>query len=148
MRTLTHVIFISILLFCFSNTIFAQNQDEPRGDILVVTTAELAVFDDGSTAEFDSLNQLYTDKVLKKNEHILWSRNAGHLWGHNSSDYVIMYAVKTFADVTKANERNNELFEKAWPTEEARKKYNDAVNKYFTGQHSDEIYQELKSGRK
>jgi len=42
---------------------------------------------------------------------------------------------------------SNELFEKAWPTEEARKEYNDANNKYFTGKHSDEIYQENAGGR-
>ena len=142
------IIVISLLLFCLSNTLLAQDQDEPRGNILVVNTAELSLSGEGSVADFDSLNQLYTDKVIKKNKYILWSRTAGHLWGHNNRDYVLMYAVKTFADVSKANEENNKLFEEAWTTEEARKEYNDATNKYFTGQHSDEIYQELKSGRK
>jgi hypothetical protein len=30
-----------------------------------------------------------------------------------------------------------------WDTKEKREAYNDAYNKYFTGQHSDEIYQEV-----
>jgi len=41
-------------------------------------------------------------------------------------------------------QKNNELFEAAWPTKEAREKFNKAYNKYFTGKHSDEIYREVK----
>ena len=83
-----------------------------------------------------------------KNEYILMRRNAAHMWGNNSRDYVTVYTVKSFGDIEKASKRSNELFEKAWPTEEARKEFNDALGKYFSGNHSDEIYQELKSGRK
>ncbi len=70
------------------------------------------------------------------------------MWGHNNRDFVVMYEVKDWADVIKANEMNDELFEKAWPTKEERKAFNAAWFKYFTGKHSDEIYQELKTGRK
>jgi hypothetical protein len=59
-----------------------------------------------------------------------------------------LYEVKKWADIEKANDMNDELFEKAWKTKEERKDFNDAWNKYFTGKHSDEIYQELKTGRK
>ena len=46
------------------------------------------------------------------------------------------------------NALNTELFREAWSTSEARKAYNDAANKYFTPIHADEIYTEIKSGRK
>lgn len=115
---------------------------------MVVTISERANPEGGSNAEFDSLNQLLNDKVRMKNEHVIMHRNARHLYGNNSSDYVSIYTVKTFADIEKARKRGGELFREAWATQEARKKFNDAFGKYFAGQHSDEIYQELKSGRK
>ena len=52
-----------------------------------------------------------------------------------------MLEVKSWEDVIAANQRNTELFEEAWATPKARDKFNDAYNKYFTGAHSDEIYQ-------
>ena len=54
-----------------------------------------------------------------------------------------MMEVKSWADIEKANDKINELFMKAWPTQQDRKKFNDAYNKYFTGKHSDEIYSEV-----
>jgi hypothetical protein len=59
-----------------------------------------------------------------------------------------MYEVKDWAAIEKANKKNNEIFEATWKTKEDRKAYWDAWNAYFTGKHSDEIYQEVKSGRK
>jgi hypothetical protein len=54
-----------------------------------------------------------------------------------------MIEVKSWEDVIAANQHNTELFEEAWATEAERKAFNDAYNKYFTGAHSDEIYQVL-----
>ena len=54
-----------------------------------------------------------------------------------------MLEVKSWEDVIATNQRNTELFEDAWATEDERKAFNDAYNKYFTGAHSDEIYQVL-----
>ncbi len=125
--------------------VFSQ---ENQGNVVVVTTLEMAFPANGTMADFDSLNQLYTDKVIKPNNLILNQKILRHWWGHNNRDMVVMYEVKSWDDIIKANEQMNELFEKAWTTKEARKKFNDAYNKYFTGKHSDEIYQEVMSGRK
>jgi hypothetical protein len=54
-----------------------------------------------------------------------------------------MSEVKRWEDVIAAGQRNTELFEEAWTTEAERKAFNDAYSKYFTGAHSDEIYQVL-----
>ena len=141
-----NLVLIFIFVLCLTGIILAQ--DAPEGNIMVVTTMETKDNPDGSVAEFDSLNQLYTDNVIKKNNLIISSKSVQNFWGHNNRDYLVMYEVKSWEDVHKANVKNNELFEKAWSTEEERKTYNDAWNKYFTGKHSDEIYRELETGRK
>ena len=142
---MNNLILLVVFAICFTGTILAQDRE---GNIVVVTTMETKSNPDGSVAEFDSLNQLFTDKVLKKNDLILSSKTVRHMWGHNNRDFVVMYEVKDWADVIKANEMNDDLFEKSWSTKEDRKAFNKAWNKYFTGKHSDEIYQEVKSGRK
>lgn len=145
------VFFLVVLgLFLILNItdVYAQDAQEDQGPAIVVTTIEVAMPEDGSMAEFDSLNQLYTDNVIKKNDLIVNFRTLRHWWGHNNREMLVVYEVKTWEDVIAANQKNNELFEKAWTTKESRKAFNDAYNKYFTGKHSDEIYSDVKSGRK
>lgn len=139
------LILLVVFLLCFAGAILAQDD---QGNIMVVTNMETKSNPEGSIAEFDSLNQLFTDKVLKKNDLILSSKTVSHMWGNNNRDFLVMYEVKSWEDIPAANKMNNELFEKAWATKEERKAFNDAWNAYFTGKHSDEIYQEVKSGRK
>jgi hypothetical protein len=133
-----------LILFNFSD-VYAQNDDGPA---VVITTVEMAMPEDGSIAEFDSLNQLYTDKVIKKNDLIQNFKMLRHWWGHNNRDMLMIYDVKSWNDILAANQKNNELFEQAWTTEESRDAFNKAFNKYFTGKHSDEIYSLVKSGIK
>ncbi|UCF65202.1 MAG: hypothetical protein JSW33_05045 [bacterium] len=145
------VFFLVVLgLFLLQNItdVYAQDAQEDQGPAIVVTTIEVTMPEDGSMAEFDSLNQLYTDNVIKKNDLIVNFRTLRHWWGHNNREMLVVYEVKTWGDVIAANQKNNELFEKAWTTKESRKAFNDAYNKYFTGKHSDEIYSDVKSGRK
>jgi hypothetical protein len=138
---------LSILVFFFllvsSTLMFAQ----PAGNVVVMNNAELSLSNEGSIAEFDSLTQLYNTNVFDKNELILSYKVVRHWWGNNNRDFVTIYEVKSWEDIPAANQRNNELFMEAWSTKETRKEYNDAYNKYFTGEHSDEIYQEVVSGK-
>ena len=136
---------LSILVFFFllvsSTLMFAQ----PSGNVVVMNNAELSLSNEGSIAEFDSLTQLYNTNVLDKNELILSYKVVRHWWGNNNRDFITIWEVKSWEDVPAANQRSNELFMEAWSTKESRKDYNDAYNKYFTGEHSDEIYQEVGS---
>ncbi len=136
---------MSILVFFFllvsSTLMFAQT----AGNVVVMNNAELSLSNEGSIAEFDSLTQLYNTTVLDRNELILSYMVVRHWWGNNNRDFITIYEVKSWEDVLAANERSNELFMEAWSTKEVRKEYNDAYNKYFTGEHSDEIYQEVGS---
>ena len=111
------------------------------GNVIVINNAELSLTNEGSIAEFDSLNSLYNKNVLAKNELIISYKTYSHWYGHNNRDFITMVEVKSWEDVIAINQRNTELFEEAWATEAERKAYNDATNKYFTGKHSDEIYQ-------
>jgi len=111
------------------------------GNLIVINNAELSLYSEGSIAEFDSLNSLYNKNVLAKNELIISYKTYSHWFGHNNRDFITMTEVKSWEDVIAVNQRNTELFEEAWATEAERKAFNDASNKYFTGKHSDEIYQ-------
>jgi len=124
-----------------SNSATAQ---EAQGNIFVVTNFERAFPDEGSARELDSLSTLYVDKVFgSDNEYVVSHKTLRHWWGHNNRDFIGIIEVKSWDDVTKANQKANELFEKAWSTKEARDAFNKAYNKYFTGKHSDEIYREV-----
>ncbi len=111
------------------------------GNVIVINNAETALGQGDSFAEFDSLNSLYNKNVLAKNELIITYRTYSHWFGHNNREFITMTEVKSWEDVIAANQRNTELFEEAWATEAERKAFNDAYRKFFTGAHSDEIYQ-------
>jgi hypothetical protein len=139
--------FFTISLFIvvtFNINLLAQDNN---GHVFTVTTFQINNPEDGSIAEFDSLNQLYTDKVIKKNEKIISQVNLRHFWGSDSRQFVIITEYKNMDDMLAANEVNNKLLIEGWPDKEERNKYNKAGSKYF-GYHSDEIYTEVYSGRK
>lgn len=140
-----NLVLFFVLVFCLSGAVLSQDIE---GNVMVVTTFETKPNPDGSMAKFDSLNHLYTKHVLKKNDLILSAKSVNHMWGHNNRDFLVMYEVKSWEDIPKANKKNDDLFKETWKTKEDRKAYWDAWNAYFTGKHSDEIYQEVKSGRK
>lgn len=141
--------FVVILLFLFSfllvGTLYAQD-DSPH--VYTVTTTQFIFPDGGSIAEWDSLNTLYMDNVINKNEFIISQRALRHMWGANSEDLVYITEYASFADIEKAQDRNTELFQEAWATSEERQAYNSAVGNYFGNFHSDEIYQEVTKQRK
>ncbi len=136
---------IMLFTFFFSSIIFAQDESS---HVFTVSTFEFSLPDEGSAAEFDSLNTLYMNNVINKNEYIISQRALRHLWGHNSLDLVYITEYNSFADIEKGLDRNTELFREAWATSEERQAYNAAVNKYFGNHHSDEIYQEVTNQRK
>jgi len=141
MRTTLAILFAFIVFVSMNNSIFAQSA---QGNVFVVTNFERAFPDNGSNREMDSLATLYMEKCFgSANEYVVSYKILRHWWGHNNRDFIQVVEVKTWDDVTKANQKSGELFEEAWPTEAAQDAFNDAYNKYFTGKHSDEIYSEV-----
>ena len=146
MRNLSFSVAVMLLLtFFFSSQVNAQDEDP---HVYTVTTTEFSFPDGGSSAEWDSLNTLYMEKVVNKNEYIISQRALRHMWGHNSLDLLFITEYKSFSDIEKSQNRNTELFREAWATSEERQAYNKAVSKYFGDRHSDEIYQEDSNQRK
>ena len=132
---------ILFVVIIFSSVItYAQ---QAQGNVVVVNNAELAFRGEGTISVFDSLTAEYNKWCRDKNEYIISYKVVRHWWGHNNRDFVTIVEVKNWDDVLKFNEREDELFREHWDTPEKRKAFNDAYNKYFTGQHSDEIYQEV-----
>ena len=135
------LLFLVLLCFFAGNSLFAQ---EAEGNVFVMTNFERAFPENGSARELDSLATLYMDKVYgSDNDFVVSHKAVRHWWGHNNRDFIAIIEVKSWDDITKANQKANELFEKAWPTKAARDEFNKAYNKYFTGKHSDEIYREV-----
>ena len=139
MHSLCKTVSMVLLVFLFTGVMAIAQPS--GGNVIVINNAEASLITDGDFAEFDSLNSLYNKNVFAKNELIITYRTYRHMFGHNNRDFITMTEVKSWEDVIAASQRNAELFEEAWATEAERKAFNDAYNKYFTGQHSDEIYQ-------
>ena len=135
--------FLLTVAFAFSGMLYAQ-EEEPH--VFIVVTWEYLSPESGSSAEFDSLSAFWYENVIKKNEFIVSRISMSHMYGSNSSDYVIITEVKSIADLEKVQNRNSELIREVIPDNEERVKYFKAVSKYF-GNHSDEIYQEERSTR-
>ena len=129
--------FLLTVALAFSGMLYAQ-EEEPH--VFTVVTWESVSPEDGSNAERDSLRAIWVENAINKNEYIVNQIVMTHMWGSNSSDYVIINEHKNFADIEKAQSRNNELFREFMPDDKEREEYFDAIFKYF-GNHSDEIYQ-------
>jgi hypothetical protein len=140
MKALFAVLVLVTIFASFDTSLMAQDN---QGNIFVTTNFERAFPKDGSARELDSLAVLYAENCFAKNEFIVSYKVIRHFWGRSNTDFIQMMEVKSWADIEKANDKINELFMKAWTTSADRKKFNDAYNKYFTGKHSDEIYQEV-----
>ena len=131
------IVFLLAVALAFSGMLYAQ---EEGLHVFTVTTWESVNPEDGSDAERDSLRSIFTENAINKNEFIVNQTIMTHMYGSNSSDYVIINEYKSFEDIGKAQSRNTELMREFMPDDEARAEYFSAVFKYF-GNHSDEIYQ-------
>lgn len=134
------LVFILAFFLSFGAASLAQNMG---GNVVVVNNAELRFSPDFSMSEFDSLTTEYNKWCRDKNDIIISYKVVRHWWGNNNRDFVTIVEVANWDDVLAFNQKEDELFRAHWDTPEKRKAFNDAYNKYFTGQHSDEIYQEV-----
>lgn len=144
MKSLLCFVFTFIILITYNSSNFAQ---QAGGNAVLMTNLERAFPETGSMAEFDSLTHQFQIKVWDKNPLVISHKTVRHWWGNNNRDVIEITEVKSWEDIPKAMQKNNELFMEAWSTKETRASFNKAYNKYFTGKHSDEIYQEVTFGK-
>lgn len=137
--------FVFILVFMALNKELLAQQE--AGNAVIIQNLERAFPENGTIAEFDSLTHLYNTNVWGKNPYIISHKTVRHWWGNDNRDVIEITEIKSWEDIPKAMEKNNELFMSAWSTKESRDAFNKAYDKYFTGKHSDEIYQEVTFGK-
>lgn len=130
-----------LFLLIFGSTSFAQ---PATGNVVVVTKQELALGPEFSGRMLDSLAGLYHEATMGNNPYVIDYKILRHWWGHDNTEFVVMYSVKNLEDMEKAQEEVDKLFEGKWTTQEDRDAFDNAYSKLFTGKHSDEIYREVK----
>lgn len=134
----------ALFLIFFQITITLNSEAQTNdGQIVVMNYYKFQFPAEVSVPEFDSLLYIYKTNVWDKNENVLSYKILRHLWGNREKDFIILYEVRSWDDVLKVKQRNNELFEEFWKTKEERKKFDEAFNKYFDVKYPDEIYKEL-----
>ena len=116
---------------------------EAQGHVFVITNLERAFPENGSARELDSLAQVFMDHAYKNNPYIVSYKMVRHWWGHDSRDFIRIIEVKSWDDVSKAFDEVGKQIMKAVPEKADREAFGKAYGKYFTGKHSDEIYQEV-----
>lgn len=122
-------------------------QEQSTDHVFVSTTFQTTLPEGGTFAERDSLLNLYHKQVTEKNTLVLSQRAMQHYYGHNSHDLVFVTEYKNWGDIDAASKMDDQLFEKYWTDEAARRHFNRTLGKYFTG-HADEIYSERTKLRK
>ena len=131
------IVFLLTVALAFSGMLYAQDEDP---HVYNVVTWESVNPEGGSSAERDSLIAIWTENAVNKNEFIVNQIVMTHMYGANSSDYVVITEHKSLTDMEKAGSRDFELFKEYMPDDTQRAEFYDATFKYF-GNHSDEIYQ-------
>ena len=129
---------------------FAQeaSEDEQQPPIIVVTTAH-ANFDykEGTYKDWLELEKEYFEKVTSKNEYLMHTNVMTHLYTEDNSEVKFIRVCKDWAAIEKAAERDGELAKEAWPDKEERSAKFKKQAKYYTNQHSDEIYQAIEGAK-
>jgi hypothetical protein len=138
-----HLFSFSIILILLVGINSNTNAQSAQGNVVLVQKLEAAFPVDGRIAEFDSLTALFNTNVWEKNPFVISHKTIRHWWGSNNRDIIEITEVASWDDILKANQKNDELFRETWKTEEDREAFTAAYDKYFTGQHSDEIYREI-----
>jgi len=141
MRTLTKFfIVLAAIIFMMIPTIHAQD----RPVFLTVTTIHWNMdLEDFSMEDWKAIEKEYFDKVTMKNEYIVHANILMHYFTGDNSELKVVFGYRSWDDIEKAQERNDELEVAAWPDEAKRKEFLKKRNHYYSSKHSDEIYATL-----
>ncbi|MFD1096866.1 hypothetical protein [Salegentibacter chungangensis] len=143
------------LLFLFCGVLTAQEkaqedsqeesqQEEFKPVYLTVSTFHWNDDPDIDFSEWLDTEKEYFEKVTSKNDLIIGSGFYMHYFTPDNSEIIQVSVYENWADIEKANEKNQELIEAAWPDEEKRRSFFQKQNSYYSPQHSDEIYTSMR----
>jgi len=144
----TYKLLAGLLSFLVLHTTIAFSQDDKAEDqqppIVIITKAHANYdYTDGTMKDWFALEKEYFDKVTTKNEYLMGSSVMMHLFSEDASEVLLINVYKDWASIEKAADRDGELAQEAWTDDEARADFFSKQSKYYTAQHSDEIYQAL-----
>jgi hypothetical protein len=149
---ITYKLLAGLLTFLVLQTNIAFSQEtkeEAQQPPIVVITKAHADYDftEGTMKDWLALEKEYFDKVTTKNEYLMGSSVMMHLFTEDASEVLLVSIYKDWVSIEKAAERDGELAKEAWPDAEARSDFFSKQTKYYTSQHSDEIYQALQGAK-
>ncbi|WP_224484987.1 hypothetical protein [Robertkochia aurantiaca] len=111
--------------------------------VLYVRVNHMAYPEDGSQKEFMEMHNWFTENLVKKNDYVKAYYPHMHAWGADRREMVDAWLYASMADLDKATENQEKLFEEAMPDEAERRAWNQKGRKYFTGVHKDYLYSYL-----
>ncbi len=134
-------IFILFLFLSFSVQGIAQDITRPEYVAFAYTAWNFGLDDETANPEqWTALSKEYNEKVTMKNEFIRSTAVLSHMYTPDNADVVFVTTYNTWADIEKAQARNEALEAAAWPDKAAREAFMKKMNRYVVHQHSDEIY--------
>lgn len=139
-----HLIMLFIVAL-FTTTLHAQQEQ----NYLIMTTHHIdmnAFRNGGTAAELDSLQQLLTD-VYAQNPLVVNYTVVRHAWGSDNSQFIEMIEVKSWDDIDKFSQKNQEIMQKKFG-EQKMAEMGPKYFKYFNNVHHDEIYHIIAKAKK
>lgn len=133
--------FILTMLLSFSIQGNAQDRDRPQFVAFSTTAWNMDLDDEkASPEEWTALSKEYNEKVTMKNDYIRSTSVLRHMYTADNAEVIFITTYNSWDDIEKAQDKNDELEEAAWPDKKARMAFMDKMNRYVVNKHSDEIY--------
>ncbi|MGJ5642585.1 hypothetical protein [Formosa sp. S-31] len=135
-----------LTIICIGSSFLLSGQIAKKGAPKFVTVTYLHWDFENGKLDIDGWKRVekeYFDNVTSKNEFLRSSTFYIHRFSDDSSELVLINSYDSWEDINKANDRNKELEEEAWPLEQKRKEVLGNISKYYTAYHADEIYRTL-----
>lgn len=143
-KLLVFVFVLSLTGVAMSQEETQQSQDQPYEPVYItMTTTHWSNDPDTDFSDWLETEKEYFDKVTSKNDLILSSGVYTHYFTADNSEVVLVNVYKSWGDIEKANEVNQELIEKAWPNEDERQAFFEKQSSFYEPTHNDEIYQSM-----
>ncbi len=118
----------------------AKAQEMQNSKPLLVHTVYLNTTRETMTLNIDSILQIMKKYVLEPNQYYTSAKIAGHWYGHDSREVLIITECKSWDDVTKAEARQDEIITQLMKDKNTQPAGIMWESLIFPEHHSDEIY--------
>lgn len=115
-------------------------QPAQKDMVLYVRINYMTYPEDGSEEEFMEGFNWFIENMVNKNEIAKAYYPHIHAWGADRREMVDAWLYDSMADVEKAGDRMDELWETAFSDDAEREAFGKKMGKYFKGHHKDLLY--------